>query len=475
MRNRTFYSRETLAYVMPAERSIDIDEAWQSGLAELNAAGFNLSDLPLFLVLGVPEEESAKSLLAASSLKLDVTAVPAGEPAALRWFAGPNACVLVISHAGRLSRLVERAGEEPSAGLGGASEAPLPPYGTLQPPPEYRRTAAPGMLPSELHESFSPTSRSSMAEEQGSITSIPSSQPAFMAGGTLTPDVGAQAREQFPRSGLAAQPARRLAPLALSKDQAETATARLDHVCRLLREERSPLCPVNGLLMVLPFELVVRCDQDFHISVRTDLSTLRSGLRVRSQVVALFAGMEREAGFRELKRRVGPKVANEQQFGKGYNPHCPSIDEELAAVVQHACGAFEDWTFFLYSKRDERLSNPRGNRQLYALVCKIRSQQQRLEDVIVKGFAANGDSAEKPHMFSGCYFAATGDKDDRRAFVPGVFRNRLLAQDEDVEWTNDALAENDWYQWSANLLVALDMLLIGGIATMIWRIWHNQG
>ena len=453
----------------------DIDEAWQRGLAELQKAGFSLSDLPLFLVLGVPEEGQAKSLLAASLLSLEVTAVPAGERAALRWFAGPSACVLVLSQAGRLSRLVAKA-SEPFAGGGGAgdggggADAPMQIMGTLQPPSEFGRTAAPGMSPADLRENFSPTASPHLPGEQSTITNVPV-QPAYMAGGTLTPDFGAQVHEQPPRGGpAAAHSGRRMAPLSLSKDQAETATARLDHVCRLLREERSPLCPINGLLTVLPFEIVARGDQEaseVHNSVRMDLATLRSGLRVRSQVIALYGGMEREAGFPELKRRLGPKVANDQQFGKGYNPHCPSIDEELAAVAQHSCGAFEDWTYHLFAQKSERLSNPRGNRQLYSLVCKIRSLQQRLENVIVKGFAANGDSAEKPHLFSGCYFAATGDKEDRRAFVAGVFKNRLLAQDEDVEWTDDAWAENEWYQWSANLLVALDVLLIGGIVTMI--------
>ena len=120
------------------------------------------------------------------------------------------------------------------------------------------------------------------------------------------------------------------------------------------------------------------------------------------------------------------------------------------------------------AKKDAQRSNPRGNRQLYSLVCRIRSLQQRIEHVIVNGFASDGESpAELPQFFSGCYFAATGDKDDRRAFVTGVFKNRLLAQDNIVEWTNASLEENDWYFGISNVLVAVNAVLIGVIVALM--------
>jgi hypothetical protein len=348
--------------------------------------------------------------------------------------------------------------------------------GTLQVPSVYGRTAAPGFGGGiDPEESFSGSAAPFPVGGQSTV-GTPGAQPAYAAG-TLTPDFGGGGHEPPHRGIPGGHPvSQRAAPVALNKELAETATARLEHVCHLLCKERLPLCPINGILTVLPFDLVSRSDQEaseVHNAVRVDLATLRSVLQLRSQVVVLYGGMEREDGFPELKRRLGPKVSSEQQFGKGYNPHCPAIDEELAAVAQHACGAFEDWTYHLFAQKGERLSNPRGNRQLYALVCKIRSLQQRLENIIVKGFAANGDSNEKPHLFSGCYFGATGDKDDRRAFVAGVFKNRLLAQDEDVEWTNSAVADNDRYQWIANLLVAFDVVLIGAIVTMAVMGWNR--
>ncbi|HEY2251591.1 MAG TPA: hypothetical protein VGH74_11045, partial [Planctomycetaceae bacterium] len=69
----------------------DIDEAWAQGLAKLREAALSLGDLPLFLVLGAPDEAQASSLMGASTLNLSVSSQPPGAGAALRWFAGPDA------------------------------------------------------------------------------------------------------------------------------------------------------------------------------------------------------------------------------------------------------------------------------------------------------------------------------------------------------------------------------------------------
>jgi hypothetical protein len=450
----------------------EIDDAWQRGLVELEAAGLSLCELPVFLVLGVPDEKSARSLLAASSLNLKVNGIPAGDQAALRWFVGPSACVLVLSRVGRLSRLVAKA-SEPVAADPGRGQVPPKREGTLRPPGEFGSTAPPGMAPYELKESFSPTVSPLLPAEHRALMDSPV-QPPYIAGrGTLIPEVATPGDEQpLPGAPTRQRQGSGMPVVALSEEEADSATARLKHVCRLLRRERLPDWPINGMLTVVPFDIIARPDAEqqtgeVYNSLHMDLATLRSELQIRSQVVALFGGMEREAGFLELKRRLGPKVANEQQFGKGYNPRCPAVENELALVAQVACGAFEDWTYHLFAQKGERLSNPRGNRQLYALVCKIRSLQQQIERIIVHAFAASDDSGEKPHLFSGCYFAATGDREDRRAFIPGVFKNRLLAQDCDVEWTSAARAENGRYELWANLLGLLDTALIVFIVTMI--------
>jgi hypothetical protein len=393
----------------------DIDDAWGQGLTAIAAAGFDLREIPLFLVLGVAEEQGARSLLAAAGVGMEVVAVPAGEVSGVHWFAGPECAVLVVARAGRLNSLVARANASPR-GAGSASVQPAEPKtGTSTPHGPTRGSARTGL-------------------EQT---------------GAESPD----------------------ASLRLTEAETEDASARLAHVARRLLDERLPDCPINGILTVVPFDLVSRGDHEvgeMQTAVSADLATLRSELHLRCQVVLLVGGMEREDGFRELQRRLGSKIVNEQQFGKGYNPQCQPIDEELVAVSQHACGAFEDWTYHLFSRRgDQRLRNPRGNRQLYSLVCKIRSVQQRIENLVVNGFSATSETVGLAHMFSGCYFGATGDAKDRQAFVAGIFKNRLQTQHKLVEWTPAAIAKNERYQLIANLLVAVDIVLLSVILTLV--------
>ena len=157
-------------------------------------------------------------------------------------------------------------------------------------------------------------------------------------------------------------------------------------------------------------------------ALQKDLATVLDKLKVRCPVTAMVVGLEEESGFRELVRRVGRARAVGQRFGKGFSIGNPPLPERLEALAAHACGAFEDWVYTLFREKDA-LSKP-GNTKLFGLLCKIRRNvQSRLANILVAGFAA-GEAAGRPaenFLFSGCYFAATGDTEDRQAFVQGVF------------------------------------------------------
>ncbi len=236
----------------------------------------------------------------------------------------------------------------------------------------------------------------------------------------------------------------------------------------------TPLMGLNGVLTVLPLNMIMADNTagvQIKESIRTDTATLLKRLKLRCPVTALVLGLEFEPGFHELINRVGRERAVAQRFGKGFGVWDPPTSEELGALCQHACGAFEDWVYHLFRERDS-LSKP-GNRALYSLLCKIRRDvEPRLDKVLVEGFTIEPEAGTGPDtlLFSGCYFGAAGDTEDRQAFVKQVF-DKLPEQQEELEWTEDALREDRWYERLAYAGLVLDTVLLATLGLMIYWKW----
>jgi hypothetical protein len=268
-------------------------------------------------------------------------------------------------------------------------------------------------------------------------------------------------------------PAQRQAQTALlAPQESAEQLERLQHVCRLLRRARSPMCAVNGILTLLPMPAIqgsIREAEELQRAVKSDLRTIDRALDLRCPVTALVVGMEQESGFRELVRRVGRERAAVQRFGQRYDLRSVATPEEMHALCAHVCGAFEDWVYTLFREQGA-LSRP-GNMQLYGLLCKVQlSVKNRLAEILAGGFGYDPQhSSESPVLFSGCYFAAIGETDDRQAFAKGVF-NKLIEEQEQVEWTPRALTANRRYLWLAYTGLILDAALVAAIGGMIaWR------
>jgi hypothetical protein len=315
----------------------------------------------------------------------------------------------------------------------------------------------------------------------GSVTAASamrqSAQPAQPAGavnirGTMV--VGGQAGTgELEADGISAAAEKKV--IKLDQHDSSEQERRLEYLCRLLRRLRQPLCPVNGVLTLLPFSLIGRSvpeSNEVQRAVQRDTSTLLSVLKTRCPVTALVAGLEEESGFRELVRRVGRDRAAGQRFGKGFNLWNPPLPERLEATAAHACGAFEDWVYTLFREKGS-LAKP-GNTSLFALLCKIRHNlQSRLVNILAIGFGRDveQDRGGEGLLFGGCYFAATGETEDRQAFVKAVLE-KLPEQQEELQWTEDALREDGRYQLAARLALGADTLLLLALAAMIvWWKW----
>ncbi|MDZ4783143.1 MAG: hypothetical protein SGJ19_23095, partial [Planctomycetia bacterium] len=131
-----------------------------------------------------------------------------------------------------------------------------------------------------------------------------------------------------------------------------------------------------------------------------------------------------------------------------------------------------DWIYTLFREQGA-LARP-GNTQLYSLLCKVRLYlKYRLSEVLGAGFGYDPaqQPGDQPIMFSGCYFASTGETEDRQAFVKGVF-DKLVDEQEYVEWTHRALKSDRRYRWAAYTGIAASVsLFLGLIGMMAMRAW----
>jgi type VI protein secretion system component VasK len=250
--------------------------------------------------------------------------------------------------------------------------------------------------------------------------------------------------------------------------------ARLKYLGRLLRRARQPLCPINGILTLLPYDQIERSPREaieVEQAVKQDLVALRHELKLRCPVTAIVVGWDHDSGFRELVRRVGADRARNQRFGKGFALWAAPTPSQLEAVSIHACGAFEDWVYALFREAGA-LTKP-GNTQLYAMLCNVRRHlQSRLASILAKSFAQERETIAVGNgtLFGGCYFAAVGETEDRQAFVKGVL-DKLVEQQEELEWTPEALADESRYWRLALVLWSTDALLLTAlIGTLAYKL-----
>lgn len=412
----------TITLWMMRERSKypDIHFAWEAGLSALAQNGMSLYSAPVCIVIGGLNPNARRNFMHASGYQFRVDCIPDG-PAPFHWYATNDVIFLVLndsswSHeACRLASMPRR--NAPGGGGGGGGGGAVP---------AMARTIQPGDLQPGGGDMPAPTPAEAVPGQEE-----PGDAFANLRGTIVPPKLGAAPAASTPA---------RAAPAAARVDS-ETSTQllrRLQHVCSLLRNARHPVCPVNGVLALIPYEILQDSRQDvreLRKAIAGDLSVAQRELRLRCPVTAVVTGMEKERGFRELIKRVGPQRAARQRFGQRFDIHAEATAQELSNFSRHVCGTFEDWVYTMFGEKDS-LSHP-GNNLLFAMLCRVRrSIRTRLADVL-EGFGARPDDGFFL-IFSGCYFAGTGPKGERQAFVRGVL-DKVQDEQEEVEWTDEAV------------------------------------
>jgi hypothetical protein len=476
-----FYRTVSLWMFDEIARYPDLAEAWRAGVSELARHGMTLSSAPLFLIIGTGNERLRRSFMAASGEDFFLDGV-CDAPSPFYWYATRDAIYLYLNDVCWMNAaiaLYEAHVESRRVGApmpgdqqrGGSPRKMAPVLGTLAPDlggqAATTRPAPEGDVPSDRKATID-LNQPIAAAQSDAAHAPPPPRPVRAGGshyvGTITPDqlMAAPSGGKYvtaPATGSRPVSTQR-ATNRLTSQQAGLQLQRLEYVCGVLRRRRHPVCPINGLMALLPFEMLKAGDQDIaelERAIAADLNTIYGELQLRCPVMAVVVSMDQERGFRELIRRIPNSIFREdalkQRFGHKFDLRVPATTEELKKFTSHVCGTFENFVYTLF-REEQALSHP-GNTSLYALLCKVRrTLKQRLGDVLGKGFGYDRQSNRAPVLFSGCYFAATGPKADRQAFVTGLL-SKLRDDQEDIEWTSDALREDRRRGWAIRIGWAL--------------------
>lgn len=433
----------------------DIDSAWAEAGRALREAGLDLTELPVFLVLGpIPEKEEA--LFQAGQVALKVKQAPRDLRAPVRVYANQEAVYVTC----------------PDASLVGQYAAML--SGTVQ-----------GGLTVLPHADSADDLAKSLGEEVmktmqsvGGLHGMVAIEEKRRKGLPLTEEEILAWRKMEETMG-----ARKARPSLLNrKERVAELTARLEHLCRLVARDRRPFCPVNGILLAVPLAATATDDDAGETGrlIQTDLETARRVLQVRCPVFVEVCDLETVPGFREFVLRI-PEGFRQRPLGKGY-PLLPDLPgpKEVKESIENLVGWFTGdflptWIYKLF--RVEKTPGPEeaavveSNVHLYRFLTNLCQRDKRLSGILTRDHLSGGNGS---YLFGGIYLAGTGGQPSDQAFAPGVFQ-RLIFNQNSVAWTEEAQEEEAWYRrWTFYGYVGVVALLLAAVAAAVYALGNAK-
>ncbi|TWT42820.1 hypothetical protein KOR42_46240 [Thalassoglobus neptunius] len=457
----------------------DIERPWREAIAELEAEGLPIDELPLFIINGLTPQQERSVFLEASGIDWQVISPSQNESKSpLRVYAysegifvscvgvGAVSCqqgkVVPVSAggtptsappsnignrtivAGEISNIMDSA----KAGTGTAKSVG-------QAPPSIPTGTAPsGTMPSAA---MQPPARTG-----GTLRSIGSA----LAKATMTPGGMKAAMQSF--SGGAAERKgygkKQVAPI--DTVESEVAQRRMDFFCELINESRFPYCPINGLLQVIPISWTTSTDQARKLApaVRIDLETIHESLHLQFPVTVAFSELDSLPGLKEYMirvERIQPGIRQSRagsRFATGAVIDASSMDW----LLDRSMNWFRGWTYTAFSAD----INAKDNLKLFHMLCSIRERRDAMTVLLRESFS---QLTEPECRLAGCYFFATGEGATEQGFIRGVL-DRMVETEGDVAWSPDlahTISRNKTY---SNLLIASSVVMGAVNAFLVYQL-----
>lgn len=416
----------------------DIDRAWSEALVQLGRQGFSLQSFPLFMVIGLPEDQE-RAFLMGAKFPATATGPSPDTTQPLRVYANPKAAFLFVPGA---SAIVTQLTEGPRVSLGGGSS-----IATMSSPGAIgsagsMMTLSPGQMPAGL----------SSGGSGPSILGAMSTMAPLQAAASM---------------GHASQSSSSHAIGPLSSEALHATARRLRYVCRLVNAARKPFCGINGLVTIVPSQWAAEGCQDFSHVVAQDVQVLHEGLEMLFPVACLFSGIESLGGLPEflsraveVNRAFSPEVKAGSRFATGR-----PIDPESASwVTKHCVGWFRDWIYSMFKKDPSSATNTR----LYRLLSEISDRRRSFARLLSGGFGQLIGS--QPIRLLGVYFNGRDALGRSHVFVKQLLDN-VLAEQDNVVWSPQRIArDNSMRTWTFAVYGIIGLLAAADVYWIIDRL-----
>ena len=242
-------------------------------------------------------------------------------------------------------------------------------------------------------------------------------------------------------------------------------TDRLRRICEQLRSARQPCCAANGMVILIPYDLLKNADpasiQRAGEAAHRDVTNIYMALELSLPVTVMIVGIQEDAGFGEFMKRLGSH--GHRRFGKPFSLTQVPTQSALREYADGLAAAVIDWSYMLCRRTlDEMRPVYRSNQRLQQLVSGIRTDfAPRLSAFLIAAIAGTADENESlatTIFFSGCYFASVDQETGETAFVRSVLRDKLTDEQSEIEWNSAALKRQRLLRISARVAIGVTLL-----------------
>lgn len=262
-------------------------------------------------------------------------------------------------------------------------------------------------------------------------------------------------------------------------DALRTGRREVRFVCGMIARDRWPLCPVNGVLALVPWA----AGEEDEVAAAAgpvlagDLAEARDVFRLNYPTVAAVCDVDTARGFGQLRAGFQPAQLR-GRLGQRL-PLVPAPAEDAPkprqliglGVKWIARAVIPAWT--LQALRPDAPTDAGGyspNRELYLFMREVHRRVPRFASILGQtpvgaDGTADGDLDGLP-LFGGCYLVGSGAAPVRRAFVTGVFQ--WLADEQGaVAWTRRAYAEDGRFRRLTLAGYVLSAVLVAGAVALL--------